>query len=68
VVIQVLAVRYGQTLSNLQEVSDHVIFILRLPEMLLPILEVMPPPSLAYHIALRRGQVSDSRVTGNGRA
>jgi glucosamine 6-phosphate synthetase-like amidotransferase/phosphosugar isomerase protein len=34
--------------------ADHVIFIPRAPEMLLPILEVMPLQLLAHHIALRR--------------
>jgi glucosamine--fructose-6-phosphate aminotransferase (isomerizing) len=68
--------RYGKTLSNIQEVTarsgqviavaiegdpeiaqlvNHVIYIPHAPELLLPILEVIPLQLLAYHIAVRRG-------------
>ena len=35
--------------------ADQVLYIPRAPEMLLPILEIVPLQLLAYHIALRRG-------------
>ncbi len=38
-----------------REASDHVIEIPPAPELLLPILEVVPLQLLAYHIAVRRG-------------
>jgi glucosamine--fructose-6-phosphate aminotransferase (isomerizing) len=41
--------------DEIQGAADHVMFIPRLPEMLLPILEVIPLLLLAYHVALRRG-------------
>jgi glucosamine--fructose-6-phosphate aminotransferase (isomerizing) len=34
---------------------DHVIYVPQAPELLLPILEVVPLQLLAYHIAVRRG-------------
>jgi len=47
-----------------------VLSILQAPEMLLPILEVMPLQLLAYHISVRRastnrgfGKVGDNRVS-----
>jgi glucosamine--fructose-6-phosphate aminotransferase (isomerizing) len=37
------------------EASDHVIESPPAPELLLPILEIVPLQLLAYHIAVRRG-------------
>ncbi|MBS1799663.1 MAG: hypothetical protein JSS95_07550, partial [Acidobacteria bacterium] len=34
---------------------EHTIHIPKAPEMLLPILEVVPLQLLAYHVAVRRG-------------
>jgi glucosamine--fructose-6-phosphate aminotransferase (isomerizing) len=42
-------------LENLKGLVDHVITIPPAPELLLPILEVVPLQLLAYHIAVRRG-------------
>jgi glucosamine--fructose-6-phosphate aminotransferase (isomerizing) len=44
-----------QSLANLKGLVDHVITIPPAPELLLPILEVVPLQLLAYHIAVRRG-------------
>ena len=41
--------------EDIAEAADHVIFIPPAPEMLLPILEIVPLQLLAYHIAVRRG-------------
>jgi len=41
--------------EEIREAADHVIFIPRAPEMLAPILEIVPLQLLAYHIAVRRG-------------
>jgi glucosamine--fructose-6-phosphate aminotransferase (isomerizing) len=41
--------------EEIREAADHVIFIPRAPEMLAPILEIVPLQVLAYHIAVRRG-------------
>jgi glucosamine--fructose-6-phosphate aminotransferase (isomerizing) len=41
--------------EELPRVADHVITIPQAPELLLPILEVVPLQLLAYHIAVRRG-------------
>ncbi|HUX67883.1 MAG TPA: glutamine--fructose-6-phosphate transaminase (isomerizing) [Terriglobales bacterium] len=41
--------------AELREAADHVIEIPPAPELLLPILEVVPLQLLAYHIAVRRG-------------
>jgi len=41
--------------ANVREAADHVIEIPPAPELLLPILEVVPLQLLAYHIAVRRG-------------
>src|SRR2546422_214031 len=38
-----------------REASDHVIEIPAVPELLSPILEIIPLQLLAYHIAVRRG-------------
>jgi glucosamine--fructose-6-phosphate aminotransferase (isomerizing) len=41
--------------SEIQHLVEHTIYIPKAPEMLLPILEVVPLQLLAYHIAVRRG-------------
>ncbi|MEK6396525.1 MAG: glutamine--fructose-6-phosphate transaminase (isomerizing) [Terriglobus sp.] len=41
--------------THLQSLVEHVITIPAAPELLLPILEVVPLQLLAYHIAVRRG-------------
>jgi glucosamine--fructose-6-phosphate aminotransferase (isomerizing) len=44
-----------QAVADLRQLVDHVITIPPAPELLLPILEVVPLQMLAYHIAVRRG-------------
>ena len=39
----------------MRESADHVLPIPPAPELLLPILEIVPLQLLAYHIAVRRG-------------
>jgi glucosamine--fructose-6-phosphate aminotransferase (isomerizing) len=41
--------------EEIRESVDHVLHIPHAPELLLPILEVLPMQLLAYHIAVRRG-------------
>jgi glucosamine--fructose-6-phosphate aminotransferase (isomerizing) len=41
--------------EDIREAADHVLFIPKAPELLLPILEIVPLQLLAYHIAVRRG-------------
>ena len=41
--------------DEIKEAVDHVLFVPPAPELLLPILEVVPLQLLAYHIAVRRG-------------
>lgn len=41
--------------EEIRESVDHVFYVPRAPELLLPILEVVPLQLLAYHIAVRRG-------------
>jgi len=41
--------------EEIEEAADHVLFVPEAPELLLPILEVVPLQLLAYHIAVRRG-------------
>jgi glucosamine--fructose-6-phosphate aminotransferase (isomerizing) len=41
--------------DEIHESADHVLYVPRAPELLLPILEVVPLQLLAYHIAVRRG-------------
>jgi glucosamine--fructose-6-phosphate aminotransferase (isomerizing) len=41
--------------EEIKEAADHVIFIPHAPEILAPILEIVPMQLLAYHIAVRRG-------------
>ena len=47
-----IAIEGDQTIAQLVE---HVIYIPQSPELLLPLLEVVPLQLLAYHIAVRRG-------------
>ncbi|HKW75186.1 MAG TPA: SIS domain-containing protein, partial [Terriglobales bacterium] len=41
--------------EEIRESVDHVFHVPQAPELLLPILEVVPLQLLAYHIAVRRG-------------
>jgi glucosamine--fructose-6-phosphate aminotransferase (isomerizing) len=41
--------------EHIAQLVEHVIHIPAAPELLLPILEVVPLQLLAYHIAVRRG-------------
>jgi glucosamine--fructose-6-phosphate aminotransferase (isomerizing) len=41
--------------QDIHEAADHVLYVPEAPELLLPILEVVPLQLLAYHIAVRRG-------------
>ena len=41
--------------EEIQEAADHVLYVPEAPELLAPILEVVPCQLLAYHIAVRRG-------------
>ncbi|HYX54454.1 MAG TPA: glutamine--fructose-6-phosphate transaminase (isomerizing) [Candidatus Limnocylindrales bacterium] len=41
--------------EEIKESVDHVIYVPEAPELLLPVLEVVPLQLLAYHIAVRRG-------------
>jgi glutamine---fructose-6-phosphate transaminase (isomerizing) len=41
--------------QEIYEMADHVIHVPAAPELLLPLLEVVPLQLLAYHIALLRG-------------
>src|SRR6266851_12110 len=41
--------------DDIKEAADHVIYVPPAPELLLPILEIVPLQLLAYHIAVRRG-------------
>ena len=41
--------------EEVREVADRTIFVPPAPELLLPILEIVPLQLLAYHIAVRRG-------------
>jgi glutamine---fructose-6-phosphate transaminase (isomerizing) len=41
--------------GEIKESVDHVLYVPHAPELLLPILEVVPLQLLAYHIAVRRG-------------
>ena len=60
--IQEVTARSGKVIAiategdtNIAQLVDHVIFIPAAPELLSPILEVVPLQLLAYHIAVRRG-------------
>jgi glutamine---fructose-6-phosphate transaminase (isomerizing) len=41
--------------EEIKESADHVLYVAPAPELLAPILEVVPLQLLAYHIAVRRG-------------
>lgn len=41
--------------EEIKESADHVIYVPQAPELLSPILEVVPLQLMAYHIAVRRG-------------
>ena len=41
--------------EEIKESADHVVYVPQAPELLVPILEVVPLQLLAYHIAVRRG-------------
>jgi glucosamine--fructose-6-phosphate aminotransferase (isomerizing) len=41
--------------NEIHESADHVLYVPKAPELLQPILEVVPLQLLAYHIAVRRG-------------
>jgi glucosamine--fructose-6-phosphate aminotransferase (isomerizing) len=41
--------------TEIEEAADHVIYVPVAPELLSPILEIVPLQLLAYHIAVRRG-------------
>jgi glucosamine--fructose-6-phosphate aminotransferase (isomerizing) len=41
--------------DEIKEAADHVIYVPAAPELLAPILEMVPLQLLAYHIAVRRG-------------
>jgi glucosamine--fructose-6-phosphate aminotransferase (isomerizing) len=60
--IQEVTARSGRVIAiaiegdtTIAQLVDHVIYIPQSPELLLPILEVVPLQLLAYHIAVRRG-------------
>jgi glucosamine--fructose-6-phosphate aminotransferase (isomerizing) len=60
--IQEVAARSGRVIAiaiegdqEIAQVVEHTIYIPAAPELLLPILEVVPLQLLAYHIAVRRG-------------
>ena len=41
--------------DDIKEAADHVLYVPAAPELLAPILEIVPLQLLAYHIAIRRG-------------
>jgi glucosamine--fructose-6-phosphate aminotransferase (isomerizing) len=41
--------------SEISRLADHTIFIPRAPELLAPILEIIPLQLFAYHVAIRKG-------------
>jgi glucosamine--fructose-6-phosphate aminotransferase (isomerizing) len=41
--------------EDIKEAADHVVYVPAAPELLSPILEIVPLQLLAYHIAVRRG-------------
>ena len=42
-------------MSTIGQLVDHVLYVPAAPELLLPVLDVVPLQLLAYHIAVRRG-------------
>ncbi len=60
--IQEVTARSGQVIAvaiegdkEIAQLVEHVVYIPHAPELLLPLLEVIPLQLLAYHIAVRRG-------------
>jgi glucosamine--fructose-6-phosphate aminotransferase (isomerizing) len=60
--IQEVTARSGRVIAvategnhQIRELVEHVIYVPHAPELLLPLLEVVPLQLLAYHIAVRRG-------------
>jgi glucosamine--fructose-6-phosphate aminotransferase (isomerizing) len=60
--IQEVTARSGRVIAvategnkQIRELVEHVIFVPRAPELLAPLIEVIPLQLLAYHIAVRRG-------------
>jgi len=60
--IQEVTARSGRVIAiasegdrEIRQLVEHVVYIPHAPELLLPILEVVPLQLLAYHIAVRRG-------------
>ena len=60
--IQEVAARSGRVIAvategdqEIRELVEHVIYVPQAPELLVPLLEVVPLQLLAYHIAVRRG-------------
>jgi glucosamine--fructose-6-phosphate aminotransferase (isomerizing) len=60
--IQEVTARSGRVIAvategnkQIRELVEHVIFVPHAPELLAPLLEVIPLQLLAYHIAVRRG-------------
>jgi glucosamine--fructose-6-phosphate aminotransferase (isomerizing) len=60
--IQEVAARSGRVIAvategneQIRELVEHVIYVPSAPELLLPLIEVVPLQLLAYHIAVRRG-------------
>lgn len=60
--IQEVTARSGRVIAvaiegdeQIKQLVEHVIYIPQAPELLLPVLEVVPLQLLAYHIAVRRG-------------
>lgn len=60
--IQEVTARSGQVIAiavegdeEIAQLVDHVVYVPNAPELLLPLLEVVPLQLLAYHIAVRRG-------------
>jgi glucosamine--fructose-6-phosphate aminotransferase (isomerizing) len=60
--IKEVKAREGQVIAvategddEIAESADHVLYVPRAPELLVPLLEVVPLQLLAYHIAVRRG-------------
>ncbi|MHB8887583.1 MAG: glutamine--fructose-6-phosphate transaminase (isomerizing) [Acidobacteriaceae bacterium] len=60
--IQEVTARSGKVIAvaiegdeEIKGLVDHVLYVPQAPELLLPILEVVPLQLLAYHIAVRRG-------------
>ena len=41
--------------NEIEEYADHVVYVPQAPELLSPLLEIVPLQLLAYHVAVRRG-------------